>query len=389
MGEDVVETSERYGAPTSPAPVERGAHHGGPPVVRPGPGRPASAGRVLGVGLLCFALWLLLDARQLYESAQASPLGVRRSVAMSLLRPVAAVSGALGLTSLVSVADQALGRHGTIGGSVEGGVPLAGLGPPAYPTPLRAGAHPHWGVRAVAPARETVAPPLAVGPAPLSQPSPAHPLEILVVGDSLGEDLGLGLADVFAGDPDVRVLEDAVGDTGLARPDYYDWPAELAAELRSDRPGAVVVMLGGNDVQNFYAGGEYVAFGTPLWHAVYAARVAEMMTEATAAGAHVLWVGMPVMADPGFSADMRVLNAVYRSEAARVPGVTYFSSWAVLSAPGGRYSAYLPDSSGEEVLVRDPDGVHLAQGGYDRLAAALVATMAKAWGVRLGAGGGG
>ena len=53
--------------------------------------RRASAGRIIGVGLLCFLIWLLFDANQLYHSAQAGQIGVRRTVAVSILRPIAAV----------------------------------------------------------------------------------------------------------------------------------------------------------------------------------------------------------------------------------------------------------------------------------------------------------
>ncbi len=47
-------------------------------------GRTLAAGRALLVTLLAFAIWLALDARQLYNAAHASPLGVRRSVALGL-----------------------------------------------------------------------------------------------------------------------------------------------------------------------------------------------------------------------------------------------------------------------------------------------------------------
>ena len=44
--------------------------------------RRASAGRMLAVGLVCFLFWLLFDANQLYRSAQAGQIGVRRTVAV-------------------------------------------------------------------------------------------------------------------------------------------------------------------------------------------------------------------------------------------------------------------------------------------------------------------
>ncbi|MGO8877037.1 MAG: DUF459 domain-containing protein [Acidimicrobiales bacterium] len=219
--------------------------------------------------------------------------------------------------------------------------------------------------------------------APMQQPTKLHPLTILEIGDSLGEDLGFGLGDdVFASDPYVHVLQDAVGDTGLARPDYYNWPAHLEAELQSDHPGAVIVFIGGNDGQSFDQNGEYVGFGTALWHRVYASRVALMMRECLAAKARVLWVGMPIMQDPTFAAVMQLLNAIYKAQAARHPGVTYFSSWPVLASASGTYTESII-VNGQTELLRDPDGVHIANYGGDLLASSLVAPMEKSWGIKL------
>jgi hypothetical protein len=217
----------------------------------------------------------------------------------------------------------------------------------------------------------------------MAQPTAAHPLTILEIGDSLGIDLGLGMQDVLGSDPLIRVIPDAIGDSGLARPDFYDWPAHLAQELEQYHPGAVVVMLGGDDGQNFINNGQYVAFGTALWHTVYSERVAAVMNEATNARAHVFWVGMPIMGDPRLSSEMALEDDVYAQQATRHAGVTYFSSWDVFTNRAGQYSQYLTDSSGQEVMMRDPDGVHLTYAGADRLVNAMLVPMEQGFGVRL------
>lgn len=219
--------------------------------------------------------------------------------------------------------------------------------------------------------------------APMTQPSASHPLTILEIGDSLGEDLGFGLGDdVFAEDPDVRVLQDAVGDTGLARPDYYDWPAHLAVELQDDHPGAVIIFIGGNDAQSFDQNGQYVGLGSSSWHRVYSGRVARVMKECLAAGARVLWVGMPIMQDAGFATEMQMLNAIYKAQAAKFPGVTYVSSWRVLASADGAFQESIV-VDGQMQYLRTPDGVHIANYGDYLLAKSLIAPMQTAWGIRM------
>ncbi len=217
----------------------------------------------------------------------------------------------------------------------------------------------------------------------MPQPSAQRPLTIVEVGDSLGEDLGFGLGDYeFASDPFVHVIQAAKGDTGLARPDFYNWPAALETLLAEYHPGAVIVFLGANDSQSFYQGSQYVAVFSALWHRVYAARVALMMSEALDADARVVWVGMPIMQSPAFSAEMQTMNSIYQAQAALHPGALYFSSWPVFCNSDGQYQASAV-IGGQDVLLRDPDGIHIASGGGDLLAQDLVAPMERAWKIRL------
>lgn len=361
-----------------------GAESGGP-VKPPRRGRRsfASAGRCLGVGVVCFAVWLLFDANQLYRSAESSPLGSRRTVAMIFLRPIAAVTNALGISSLENGANDALGRQNGPGGDAAP-TNFNPVVPPAFdgvigsdngilPAPHRV-----FGFRL-----PTYVPPVPVGPPPVPQPTAARPLVMLEIGDSIGEDLGFGLGDQFGGNSLVVLHQTAVEDTGLARPDYYDWPAHLEQYLQKWHPKVVVAMFGANDAQNFIQNNVGVVFGSSLWRTDYGERVAQIMDEVTAAGAHLFWVGMPIMQNAGFSEQMLEVNAIYSAEAASHPGVTYYSTWKLFSNSAGQYSTYL-NTPGGQIEARDIDGVHIAPAGWDYLANALVKPMQRAWHISFG-----
>lgn len=359
---------------------------------RPAPGsggsldrrRRASAGRVIAVGLACFAIWLLLDANQLYQSAKAQPFGSRRTVAIIVLRPIAAVTDLVGLSGPVNAADSALGRCGSVAGTVCASGHAAGYVPPIF-APGAPGSvfgvlpYPHFNSRG----RRLLPPPRPLGPPPIANPTPAHPLTLLSVGDSIGTDLGFGVADAFSSDPSVDVVQRGVIDTGLARSDYYNWPVQLEAELNQLHPKIVVIMMGANDSQAFFDNGSYIQFNTAQWWQAYAARVGLVMSEATAAGAHMIWVGLPPM-------DTSILplwylqrvNGVYKSEAAKHPGVLFFPSWKLLSNAKGGFTLYLT-IDGTVQQIRTSDGVHLDPAGYDLLGQALIAPMEHAWHVDL------
>jgi uncharacterized protein len=338
--------------------------------------------RALAAGLACFAVWLVLDAPTLLHSARDAPLGTRRSVAIAVLRPIADVSDTLGLGHVVGGADRVIGQNATAGSGV-----LQVEGPPVRqhkavtPPPTTPSSIPGPGAAPVPSATTPVTAP--DGLAPLAVPTAAAPLRLLVVGDSLGIDFGQPFVNDLAATNVVSAVLDGHIDTGLARPDYFDWPSELQRDLTRFQPQAVVVFIGANDPQNFMDGSTSFTYGTPGWNAAYAKRVAAFMAEAASSGARVLWVGMPPMADPALNAKMENLNDIAQSQAGAHRGVTYFASWPVLSNPQGHYAAFLPNASGSEVQIRELDGTHIAGPGAQRLSQATITFMEHEWGLVL------
>lgn len=324
---------------------------------------------MLFIGVVCFGLWFLLDAPSLQRAASISPVGTRRTASLDVVGPVAALSRTLGLSHVVGWTDEILGR-------TPGGGPSLS---PADP-----------GHRPLHPSGPVVTPPGGVVttttlPVLNLRPSAADPLRVLIVGDSIGLDLGQPLVDALGATGDAVSTLDARVDTGLARPDYFDWPAELRIDLANQQPQLVVIMMGANDAQSLVNGSTVTQFGTPAWNADYGRRVDAFIDEANAGGAHVLWVGMPPMASPQLNAQMQDLNAVDEAQVAADPRLAaYLSSVKVLGNAQGGFTTYLTDPSGAEMAVRDPDGVHLTPGGGARLAAAVIAAARADFHIRLG-----
>lgn len=164
--------------------------------------------RVLYIGLICFAVWLVLDAPSLQKSAQSSPLGTRRTVSLDLVGPIAAFSRGTGLSHFVSWADDIMGR------SVGGGPSLAVATPP----PVPAGKQTPTGTTIpIGPTPSTTPTPTTLPPLP-QHPTAANPLRVVVIGDSIGIDLGQPLTNDLIGTGVVTSTLDGKIDTGLSRP---------------------------------------------------------------------------------------------------------------------------------------------------------------------------
>ena len=212
---------------------------------------------------------------------------------------------------------------------------------------------------------------------PLPLPTATAPLRVLAIGDSLGIDLGRQIRHDLDATRLATVTMLAKGNTGLARPDYYDWPRHLRDGLATYHPEVVVMFFGANDGQGLYANGRAAHFGTPEWSAEYTLRIDTMLATALAASARVVWVGVPPMRDAGLDAHMAVIAALGRREAGRFPGVRFVSGTTVLGAPDGSYTKTIVDDGGGTVTVRTPDGVHINAAGAEVLTQAVVGAFAR------------
>jgi hypothetical protein len=312
--------------------------------------------RVLLLGIGAFAVWFLLFAPTLQHNAQVSPVGERRTVSLDLVGPVAALSRGLQLSHIVS----ATGRSARLPGGSEG---LSTSGPRPVTAPKVTG-----------PSTGPSTGPTTTLPNP-KKPTAANPLRVLIVGDSIGLDMGGPLQYDLAATGVVNASLDARESTGLTRPDYFNWPAELTADLRTVQPQVVVIMMGANDPQDFL-GPPDVPYTSPQWNTLYTQRVAQFMQIAQSGGATVVWVGMPPMQNAGLDAKMSDIDAVdQRQAAAEATPVHFVSTWTVLGTAQGGYTAFVTNAAGQIVNVRSPDGTHLTAGGGEVVSQLVINTL--------------
>ncbi|HXQ76469.1 MAG TPA: DUF459 domain-containing protein [Acidimicrobiales bacterium] len=267
-------------------------------------------------------------------------------------------------------------------GVVVGLLTAAGVSVAGHPPSGGGAAAPRTAAPAGLRGATTTAPDPALAPL---HASTAAPLRVLEIGDSLGIDLGDQLQSRLDATAMVRTTMASVGDSGLSNVAFYDWPAHLATLLATDRPQVVVVFIGANDDQGLDVDGAAVEPGTPAWDAAYARRVDEVLGESTSAGARVVWVGMPPMADPDLNAAMENEDVIDQRETGRFAGTSYVSSRSVLGNASGLYETSGVDPSGAPVALRTPDGVHLTPAGAGLLAGIVIDAVDSRFDLILGA----
>jgi hypothetical protein len=199
---------------------------------------------------------------------------------------------------------------------------------------------------------------------------------VLVIGDSLGIDLGWGFASPPSIAGSLSVSDDSVGSTGLVRSDFYDWPAHLRTDLRRLHPDVVVVLFGANDEQAIRTPHGLLEVGTAAWATAYEQRIRVLAAVVRAGGATLLWVELPRMApDSDLSGsfvaevDRLELRAISPSRTAACVRTA-----ALFTTRSGRFT---PEVVLGHVVEdgRQPDGVHLTPAGATAIADLVVAAM--------------
>ena len=218
----------------------------------------------------------------------------------------------------------------------------------------------------------TTAPPTTIaGPA---APTAAAPAKVLVVGDSDAGTFGPYLKELLDGTGVAQTTVDYKVSSGLARPDFFDWPAHLTAELPTADPDIVVVTFGGNDAQGLALANGSFLNGDPViakdeWLPEYTRRAGEVMDLLAADGRTVIWVGIPNDDSPEVTARLEVQDEAVRAAIATRPAVQFVDTWARFSSPNGGWAEYVIDPrDGLGKDVRLDDGFHLNQNGAEILA---------------------
>lgn len=214
--------------------------------------------------------------------------------------------------------------------------------------------------------------PKAKSAAPAPPPPPKIPkaenaTRVAVFGDSLADDVARGLDRFYAEDPNLTVIAEVQGNSGLVRPDYFDWPKKIADEIAAQSFDIAVIVIGINDRQTMNLESGSFKSLTPEWRAEYSARATRIVQMLRAANKPVIWVGLPPMQAPKFGQAMIQVNEIQRL-AAFGGGAEFLDIYDKFADEDGKYATRGPDLSGNVVRMRKDDGIHFSTGGAAKLA---------------------
>ncbi len=198
--------------------------------------------------------------------------------------------------------------------------------------------------------------------------NPLQPLKLWIGGDSLAGALGPSLGTLTANTGVVQPQYDSRVGSGLMSGNI-DWMKHAQEQMDLLKPEAVVFIIGTNDA-NVYDDSQAVQ---------YAELTDKMMRILVGDGREVYWVNAPVMRDSRLEKNILKVDAIQRAVASKIPEVTFVDAHTLFADDAGHYQSSLPDATGETVLMRAGDGIHLTGAGGDHLARAIFTVLERRW----------
>ncbi len=221
-------------------------------------------------------------------------------------------------------------------------------------------------------------------------------LEVAVMGDSVALTLGTGLAEVGASYGS-RVEDDGVlgcgvlatgaivnsGVTYPATPLCRRWPAIWRADVASQHPDVVALLIGRWEAVDRQVGGRWSHVGKPAFDALLAASLEQAIGIASSDGARVVLLSAPYYqlgGDPAAGLfpetnPIRVdeINSLLSVLPRLYPGVVSFLDLNALLDPGGHWSLVVGG-----VVARWAEGVHVTALGGELVAPVVMPALRAA-----------
>ncbi len=215
------------------------------------------------------------------------------------------------------------------------------------------------------------------GESDLPADSEKHSTAVLAIGDAIGGGLGAGLARITesSGEYDVSVRLNE--ESGLARPEVYDWAATVPKILDGNVFDVIVVQLGSNDRQTIRDGDQRHDFNSPEWVAAYKKQIDLLLDQLQASNARIIWVSPPPMKDTDYDAAMRVIAELQR-ERVTARKLSFLDIRPQFSKPDGSYTDAVTDDAGNTIKLRGRDGISFFKTGNNRMGELVLAAIESA-----------
>lgn len=191
---------------------------------------------------------------------------------------------------------------------------------------------------------------------------PSKKYNILLVGDSLMEEAALAVQRNSAYRKKyMKFLSLAKHSTGLTNGKYFNWPENLALQMKKLQPDFCLIFVGANDVQGIVYPGRRISFNTDEWKAAYTEICENMIDIIQENNAFPIWIGLPPMGSKKLSAYTPTIAKLQR-QACENKKIPYLDSTPILGDESGLFTRYKKVGD-KNIRIRKKDNCHITYEG--------------------------
>ncbi|MBC8072112.1 MAG: DUF459 domain-containing protein, partial [Deltaproteobacteria bacterium] len=218
--------------------------------------------------------------------------------------------------------------------------------------------------------------------------APTGPHKVLILGDSLAATgFGALLERKLDAHPDIDCFRKGKSASGLARPDFFDWPAEAKRQLDARKPELVIVIMGGNDGQDMTPAKKKDK-RTPwanvdAWKSDYRTRMDAFLGEIVGDERKLLWLGLPTMGMRSLEVKLETIRAIQK-DAVEAQGdrASYLDTAPCVTGDDGELLKEAKvGSSRKPQPIRAEDRIHFTMSGSEYFADQVYPEVLKVLGV--------
>ncbi len=229
----------------------------------------------------------------------------------------------------------------------------------------------------------------------LSSSLRSRPVRFLLLGDSIGLTLGMGLGShslsrygvieydeaTLGCDLDPNLLVRLSGKIGPSTPGCPDWRVLWPQLIKKYHPDVVGLELGRWETPDYYYKGHWVHVGQPVWDAHLVSELDQAVRIFSAYGAHVILLNMPFIDPSGLAPNGKPYaeNTPVRVDAYNLlvnrvqeenQGLVSVIDLNALLDPKGSYTSTI-----DGIDVRWSDGIHVSVAGGEWLQPKILPTV--------------
>ncbi len=205
--------------------------------------------------------------------------------------------------------------------------------------------------------------------------APPMRCRVLLLGDSLMEDMGPRIHKALQNRRGLEFIISAKFSTGLCRPEFFNWPEHMREVVSKYKPNLVVFFLGANDGMPMRTENrKYVQPGTAIWRETYKSRMDELVSIAREADMDIIWIELPAVG--GRYNKLLHDTQIAQREYCEANGIENLQTDPLFSGVWGKYEAF-GEYNGKTVRLRVKDMAHLAPSGSRKVLDHLLPILEK------------